>query len=171
MKILAHSRRGSAGSRCLLPSCWRGQRSPFAQVPSAGSPTGINAAFVKLFGTVGAFTAKVETQVLDQSQKETVRMPMDFAALDGKVRLEINLAQMQSKDLPRQHHCQSEAGGHGPRHQCLPARQEGHVCHLSRDPELPEHAPGQRGGRGRREGSQAGEEPRSARKPSMAMLA
>jgi|ERR1035437_497684 hypothetical protein len=71
-----------------------------AQAPSAGAPTSINTAFVKLFGTVGAFTAKVEAQVLDQSQKETVRMPMDFAVLDGKVRLEINLAQMQGKDLP-----------------------------------------------------------------------
>ena len=27
-------------------------------------------------------------------------MPMDFACLEGKVRLEINLAQMQGKDLP-----------------------------------------------------------------------
>jgi hypothetical protein len=71
-----------------------------AQAPSAGAPTSINTAFVKLFGTAGAFTAKVEAQVLDQSQKETVRMPMDFAFLDGKVRLEINVAQMQGKDLP-----------------------------------------------------------------------
>lgn len=71
-----------------------------AQVASTGSPTGINTAFVKLFGTAGAFSAKVETQVFDQTQKETVRMPMDFALLDGKVRIEINLAQMEAKDLP-----------------------------------------------------------------------
>jgi hypothetical protein len=71
-----------------------------AQVLSAGGPSGINAAFVKLFGTVGAFTAKVEATVLDQSQTEKVRMPLDFAASEGKVRIEINLAQMQSKDLP-----------------------------------------------------------------------
>src|SRR5512137_513521 len=37
----------------------------FAQVPLAGSGTGINVAFVKLFGPVSAFTAKVETQVID----------------------------------------------------------------------------------------------------------
>jgi hypothetical protein len=72
----------------------------FAQAPSGGSPTSINTAFVKLFGTVGAFTAKAEAQVFDRSQKETVRMPMDFALLDGKVRLEIDMAQMQAKDLP-----------------------------------------------------------------------
>jgi hypothetical protein len=71
-----------------------------AQAPSVGAPTSLNTAFVKLFGTAGAFTAKVETQVFDTSQKETVRMPMDFAVLEGKARIEVNLAQMQAKDLP-----------------------------------------------------------------------
>jgi hypothetical protein len=70
-----------------------------AQLPTAGSRTGINAAFVRLFGANDAFTAKVTTRMLDASQKEVVRMPMDFAALDRKVRLDINLAQMQSKEL------------------------------------------------------------------------
>jgi hypothetical protein len=70
------------------------------QAPSAGSPTAINTAFVKLFGTVGPFTAKVDTQVLDPYQKETVRLLMDFTTFEGKVRLEISLAQMQSQDLP-----------------------------------------------------------------------
>ena len=70
-----------------------------AQMPGASSRTGINAAFVKLFGTAGAFSAKVNTRVLDPSQKELVRMPMEFAALDNKVRLEINLGQTQGKDF------------------------------------------------------------------------
>ena len=43
-----------------------------AQAPSSGAPTSINSAFVKLFGTTGPFTAKVEAQVLDPSQKEKV---------------------------------------------------------------------------------------------------
>lgn len=71
-----------------------------AQAPSTGTPTAINTAFVKLFGAVGSFTAKVNTQVLDPYQKEVVRLLMDFATFEGKVRIEINLAQMQSKDLP-----------------------------------------------------------------------
>ena len=71
-----------------------------AQAPSTGTPTAINTAFVKLFGAVGPFTAKVDTQVLDPYQKEVVRLLMDFASFEGKVRIEINLAQMQSKDLP-----------------------------------------------------------------------
>jgi hypothetical protein len=78
----------------LLASQWA-----FAQLPSASPGSGVNAAFVKLFGTVGAFTAKAETSVLDQSQNPLVRMPMEFASLDGKVRLEIDLSQVQSKDF------------------------------------------------------------------------
>jgi hypothetical protein len=70
-----------------------------AQIPSAASGTGVNAAFMKLFSSVGAFTAKVETQVLDGAQNPLVRMPMTFASLDGKVRLEIDLGQVQSKDF------------------------------------------------------------------------
>ena len=70
-----------------------------AQVSGTGAPTGVNAAFVKLFGNISAFTAKAETRVVDPYQKEVVRMPMEFAALDSKVRLEINLAQIQSKDF------------------------------------------------------------------------
>ncbi len=71
-----------------------------AQAPAGGAPTSINTAFVKLFGTAGAFTAKAEARVLDLAQVEKVRMPMEFALLEGKVRLEINLALMQGKDLP-----------------------------------------------------------------------
>ncbi len=70
-----------------------------AQMPTAGSGTGINAAFVKLIGSVGPFTAKVETRVLDRSQNQLVRMPVGFAFLDGKVRLDIDLSQAESKDF------------------------------------------------------------------------
>jgi hypothetical protein len=69
------------------------------QVPTASSGTGINSAFVKLIGSVGPFTAKVETRVLDRSQNQLVRMPMGFAFLDGKVRLDIDLSQAQSKEF------------------------------------------------------------------------
>jgi hypothetical protein len=71
-----------------------------AQIPTAGSPAGLNAAFVKLFGDVSAFSARVDTQVLDKSGQEWVRMPMDFAALDNKVRIDIDLEQTVSRDLP-----------------------------------------------------------------------
>jgi hypothetical protein len=70
-----------------------------AQVPTAGSATGVNAAFMKLFGSLGAFTARLETRVLDRSENPLVRIPMEFASLDGKVRLEMDLGQVQSKDF------------------------------------------------------------------------
>ena len=70
-----------------------------AQVPAAGPGTGVNAAFVKLIGSVGPFTAKVETRVLDRAQNPLVRMPMDFSFLDGKVRLDIDLSKAESKDF------------------------------------------------------------------------
>jgi hypothetical protein len=85
--------------RAALPvAVWAGNVA-VAQVPAAGSATGVNAAFVKLFGSVGAFTAKVETRVLDRSTNQLVRMPMEFASLDGKVRLEIDLGKVQSSDF------------------------------------------------------------------------
>ena len=46
-----------------------------AQAPSGGSPTSIITAFVKLFGTAGAFTAKAEARVLDPSPFETGQAP------------------------------------------------------------------------------------------------
>jgi hypothetical protein len=82
-----------------LPAVLLAGLSATAQIPAAGAATGVNAAFVKLFGSVGAFTAKVETRVLGQSQDQLVRLPMEFAALEGKVRLEIDLGQAQSNDF------------------------------------------------------------------------
>jgi len=82
-----------------LPVVLLAGQAAVAQLPSAGSATGVNAAFVKLFGSVGAFTARAETRVLDRSQNQLVRIPMEFASLDGKVRLGIDLSQVQSKDF------------------------------------------------------------------------
>ena len=82
-----------------LPVVLLAGQTAVAQAPAAGPTTGMNAAFVKLFGSVGAFTARVETQVLDRSHNPLVRMPMEFTTLDGKVRLDIDLGQVKSKDF------------------------------------------------------------------------
>jgi hypothetical protein len=55
---------------------------------------------MKLFAAHPAFTAKVEVQVLDAYQKESVRMPVDWTVLDGKVRLEVDMEKMVSPDAP-----------------------------------------------------------------------
>src|SRR5438094_633841 len=72
----------------------------WAQMPSVTPNAGLNAGFIKLFGNATAFTAKVDAQVLDKEKVEWVRMPMDFAALDGKVRVAVNMEQIKSKNLP-----------------------------------------------------------------------
>jgi hypothetical protein len=95
MKIFSFNTRLRATLSIILLAGYAG----FAQVPTAGGGTGVNAAFVKLFGSVGAFTAKAETLVLDQPQHQLVRMPMEFASLDGKVRLDIDLTKVQSADF------------------------------------------------------------------------
>lgn len=71
-----------------------------AQMPGAGGPAGMSAAMAKLFGDIKAFSAKADVQVLDASQKERAAMPIDFAFLDGKIRVDIDLTRAKSADMP-----------------------------------------------------------------------
>jgi hypothetical protein len=72
----------------------------FAQPSGPGSPAGVDALVATLFGNVKAFSAKCDTRMLDGDQKETMSMTMDFALLDGKMRAEVDIAQMKNKDMP-----------------------------------------------------------------------
>jgi hypothetical protein len=83
-----------------LTLAWLAHGAAFAQMPSAGSPTDLNSGFMALFSSFPGFTAKVDTQVLDQSQKQTVRLLMTLAAMDKKVRVEVNLADVKSGKMP-----------------------------------------------------------------------
>src|ERR1051326_4780620 len=72
----------------------------FGQVPGESS---LSTAMVKLFGDVTAFTAHADVQMLDAKQAERVRTPMNFTALDGKLRVEIDMSQMHgSKEAEKQ---------------------------------------------------------------------
>jgi hypothetical protein len=71
----------------------------FAQM-GGPSPGSVNAGMIKLFGDVKAFSAKCDTRMLDAAQKETMSMPTDFALSDGKVRVEVDMTQMKSTELP-----------------------------------------------------------------------
>jgi hypothetical protein len=71
-----------------------------AQVGAPNASPGINAALPRLFGDVTAFSAKADVQVLDKEQKEKVATPMGFSLLDKKVRVEMDMTQMKSKDMP-----------------------------------------------------------------------
>ena len=62
---------------------------------SAAGPPGWNAAMTKLFGDIKAFTAKADIRVSDRAGKESIRLPMGFSFLEGKVRLDIDMTEMK----------------------------------------------------------------------------
>jgi hypothetical protein len=68
----------------------------FAQF-SPDSPVGVSAGFVKLFGSITAFTARTDVQVFNTNRVEVLRTPMNFALLAGKIRMDFDMAQMQGQ--------------------------------------------------------------------------
>ena len=70
-----------------------------AQFDAPGSP-GVSASLIRLFGTNTAFTALVEYQLLNRSNKEIVSLPMSFARLDNRIRVEIDLGRMKNQVQP-----------------------------------------------------------------------
>lgn len=69
-----------------------------AQTPQAQVP-GLDAAMARLFGNNTAFTATATARLMDDQKKETMTMPMSYAVLDGKMRSEIDMTQVKSKDM------------------------------------------------------------------------
>lgn len=62
-------------------------------------PTTVPAGLSKLFGNVTAFTAKCDLRVLDKNEKEKVSLPMEFALLDGKIRVDLDLTQLKGQGI------------------------------------------------------------------------
>ena len=75
---------------------------PHAAVAQASAlgETGVNAAMVKLFGGNTSFTARAEFHVLDPHQKEIDLMPVSYSMLDGSTRMDIDMNQVKSADVP-----------------------------------------------------------------------
>jgi hypothetical protein len=74
-----------------------------AQLPGSGGANNLGTDFAtlsKLFGEHTAFTAKSDVRVYDRAQKEKTSVAMNFACLDKKCRVEIDISQMKSKDMP-----------------------------------------------------------------------
>lgn len=67
--------------------------------PPAGPTAGLNAALTKVFGKTTAFTAKCEMRLLDKSEKEKMSMPMEFALLDGKFRVDVDMTQIKGQGM------------------------------------------------------------------------
>jgi hypothetical protein len=73
-----------------------------AQVPGLSVGNGMNAAMISLFGDNTAFSSKAEFQVLNRDQKETEDMPLNYAFSNGKMRMDIDLSQLRSSEVPAQ---------------------------------------------------------------------
>lgn len=73
-----------------------------AQMPGGGANGAVSASMLKLFGKNAAFTAKMTVRILDASNQETMTMPMTMAVTDGKVRNDVNMAELKSAMIPPQ---------------------------------------------------------------------
>ncbi len=70
-----------------------------AQMPGAGPGAGMSAALAKLFGDVKAFSAKAQVQV-SEGDKQVMKMPMNFSMLDDKMRVEMDMTQVDNSSAP-----------------------------------------------------------------------
>ncbi|MBI3417272.1 MAG: hypothetical protein HY043_18430 [Verrucomicrobia bacterium] len=59
---------------------------------------GLNASMLKLFGEHKAFSAQAEASV--NANGDEMFIPMDFVVLNGKLRMELDLGRMKSKQIP-----------------------------------------------------------------------
>lgn len=72
-----------------------------AQLPG-GMQSGLNAALVRLFDGFTAFSAQAEVSFQDKDTRQQIMMPMGFALLDGKVRLDLDLNRIKSAQVSTQ---------------------------------------------------------------------
>ena len=63
-------------------------------------PAGINAAMLKMFGDIKAFSATAEARMLDKDLKEISAMPMTMSMRDNKLRSEMDLSQVKGGAMP-----------------------------------------------------------------------
>jgi len=85
--------------RLVIALLLAGGSAAFAQFDGPGS-TGVSASLIRLFGTNNAFTAQMEVQVLGKDNKEIIGMPMNFALLGNKIRVEVDMTRMRNRLQP-----------------------------------------------------------------------
>jgi len=60
----------------------------------------LDCSVVRFFGAATNFTAQLEIRMVDTNGVETMNTPMKFSFLDGKMRGDIDVTKVKSKDLP-----------------------------------------------------------------------
>ena len=73
--------------------------SAYAQLPG-GSQAGLNAALLKLLADAPGFRSRAEVRVEEKGQSSPMTMMVDFLYLDGKARLDLDMSNIKSKQLP-----------------------------------------------------------------------
>jgi hypothetical protein len=71
----------------------------FAQAAANKGTPGLNSAMPKLFGSNTNFIARVDAHVYDKNHQETTSMPMGFEMLGDRIRVEINMTQVKSREM------------------------------------------------------------------------
>lgn len=72
-------------------------RAQFEAAPTASLDFGL---LLKAFGANSNFTAEAELRSLDKDQKEKLSTSLNFAVLDGRVRLEIDTTKLKHASIP-----------------------------------------------------------------------
>lgn len=71
-----------------------------AQLVPQATPGGVNAVLTRLFGDVNAFSAKAEAKVKGPDARPIMNTPMTFSLLDTKIRVEVNMSEIESDQIP-----------------------------------------------------------------------
>jgi hypothetical protein len=61
---------------------------------------GVDAALIPFFGEFKAFSADATVRVYDREEQEILSTPMKFAISDDRIRMDIEMSKLKSKDLP-----------------------------------------------------------------------
>ncbi|MBA4149312.1 MAG: DUF4412 domain-containing protein [Verrucomicrobia bacterium] len=97
-RLLKGIMKNLALSVALVAGLVLGNQSVHAQ---AGPPSNFNKTLMKIFGKNNAFSATADIKVSDaKSNTESTSLTMKMAYLDGKVRADVDMANMKSAELP-----------------------------------------------------------------------
>ncbi len=80
------------------------------QIPAGGSG-GMNAALLKLFADFPAFTSRANVKLEEKPSRAITTLEMDFAMLDGKVRMDLDMAAVKSAKMSPEMLASLKAGG------------------------------------------------------------
>lgn len=85
-------------------------RSGGAPLPGAGQ-AGLTAATLKLFGDFPAFTSTSDVRLQEKPGRGLTTLTLDFAMLDGKVRMDLDMGTVRSAQIPQQTVASLKAAG------------------------------------------------------------